>query len=229
MPTADPPAQVEITNQTASPVTVYLLLYNQPSGDWSFCSTVDNYCQFTLAGNATQSLPSGGYLNFAASFGAEGYGCAAPGGATIAEVNVNNPSWKDQLDVSLVNGYNAKVALVATPFGSTANQVQLGPPNGMSGNENVFGVYPYGCDVCVARCCPGCPNPPLSMTQSNPLSCTVLDPVCTNADTHCTNCTGNGTDGCKTGSQSNPSTPCQYQGINNGGDGGTVQVIYMGS
>ena len=32
----------------------------------------------------------------------------------------------------------------------------LGPPVGPTGNEKVFGVFPFGCDICVARHSPPC-------------------------------------------------------------------------
>jgi hypothetical protein len=67
-----------------------------------------------------------------------------------------------------------------------------GPPAGASGNESVLGIFPYGCDICVARQAPPCGIP-------------------------------TGSDGCKTGTQSNPAVPCQLQGAVKGG-GGTLAV-----
>jgi hypothetical protein len=37
--------------------------------------------------------------------------------------------------------------------------VLLGPPKGKDGNEKVLGLFPYGCDVCVARVSPPCGIP----------------------------------------------------------------------
>ena len=216
-PTATPVAgnrtQVSIVNQTANSATVYISFaadsaITQPQ--WaSFCTGSGLTCQFTLAGNGgTQTLPnpSGLFLNFTVAFNAP-VGC----GATKGEVNVNNPSWYDILDVSLVDGYSNNVAIVVTP--TTGSSTTLGPPNGQNGNESVYGLYPYGCDVCVARC-----SPPCGISKSSPLL---------GCDNSCNNCQGNGTDGCKSGMQNSPTVPCQYQGAQLGGGGETVQVVLM--
>ena len=205
--------QVTIVNQTAAATTVYVNFGADSQitqSDWAaFCSGSGLSCQFPLGANASQALPnpSGKYLNFTTAFGSP-VGC----GATKAEVNVNNPSWYDILDVSLVDGYSNDVAIIATPTGG-GQAVQLGPPNGESGNETVFGVYPYGCDVCVARC-----SPPCGIAKSDPLL---------GCNSSCDNCQSNGVDGCKAGTQSNPAVPCQFQGPTLGGGGQTVQVVLM--
>lgn len=205
--------QVSVVNQTAAAATVYVNFGADSAitqTNWaSFCSGSGLSCQFTLAGNgATQALPNpgGAYLNATFAFNSP-VGC----NATKAEVNVNNPSWYDILDVSLVDGYSNDVAIIATPTGGSA--VMLGPPHGESGNESVYGLYPLGCDVCVARC-----SPPCGISKSNPL-------VGCNAS--CDNCQSNGVDGCKAGTQSAPAVPCQYQGPVIGGGGQTVQVALM--
>ena len=216
-PTATPVAgdktQVSIVNQTANTATIYISFaadsaITQPQ--WaSFCTGSGLTCQFTLAGNGgTQALPnpSGLFLNFTVAFNAP-VGC----GATKGEVNVNNPSWYDVLDVSLVDGYSNNVAIIATPTPGQA--ITLGPPNGQNGNESVYGLYPYGCDVCVARC-----SPPCGISKSSPLL---------GCDASCNNCQGNGVDGCKAGMQNSPTVPCQYQGAQLGGGGESVQVVLM--
>jgi hypothetical protein len=121
------------------------------ASDWSFCTGSGLTCSFPLAKNGTQPLsnPSGKYLNATFAFGSP-VGC----GATKAEVNVNNPAWYDILDVSLVDGYSNNIQITATPTGKSA--IQLGPPKGKTGNEKVYGVFPFGCDICVARQNPPC-------------------------------------------------------------------------
>lgn len=216
-PTATPLAgagtQVSVVNQTGATTTVYVNFGADSAitqSTWaSFCSGAGLSCQFPLLGNASQALPNptGAYLNATFSF-AMPLSC----NVTKAEVNVNNPSWYDILDVSLVDGYSNDVAIIATP--SSGSPIQLGPPNGQTGNETVYGLYPYGCDVCVARCAPPC-----DIATSSPLlGCTAS----------CTECQGNGVDGCKAGTQSDPAVPCQYQGPQIGGGGQSVQVVLMG-
>ncbi len=207
--------QVTICNQSSNSATVYISFYPTSVigvADWqSFCSGSGLNCQFTLASGASQALPNanGKWLNFNVGF--NNTGCAG-NGTTLGEVNVNNPTFYDILDVSLVNGYNSNIKIVATPNSGSA--VTLGPPNGMTGNETVYGVYPFACDVCVARC-----NPPCGYSKSNPLNCGDVGT--------CSNCQGNGTDGCHTGSQNQPDIACQYQGTQLGGGGEGVQVILV--
>jgi hypothetical protein len=145
---------VVVKNKTASPVVVYVSFGADsvvvPSTWASFCpSPARLNCQFPLAANGSQGLPlNGRYLNATLSFGAP-VGC----GTTKAELNLNNPKWYDITDVSLVDGYSNKIAIdVMDPSGSRT----LGPPNGPSGNEKVYGLYPLNCDICVARQSPPC-------------------------------------------------------------------------
>ncbi len=142
---------VTVQNQTASAVTVYVSFGGgsvvQPS-QWPFCGDSGG-CQFVLAASgspgSSQNLPlAGQYLNATLAFN------ATPScGSTKAELNVNNPAWYDILDVSLVDGYSNNIQI-------TANGTLLGPPKGATGNENVFGLFPYGCDICVAQQAPPC-------------------------------------------------------------------------
>lgn len=205
--------QVSIVNQTGAATTVYVNFGADSAitqSNWaSFCSGSGLSCQFTLLGNgASQALPNpnGSYLNATVSFDMP-LSC----GVTKAELNVNNPSWYDILDVSLVDGFSNKVAIIATP--TNGAPIQLGPPTGQTGNETAYGVYPYGCDVCVARC-----NPPCDIPKSSPL---------VGCNTSCNDCQSNGVDGCKAGTQSAPTVPCQYQGTQLGGGGESVQVVLM--
>jgi len=148
---------VSVSNGKTTGTTVYVSFGADSAitaGDWSFCSGSGLNCNFELAANTTKPLPNpeGQYLNATFSFD-DPVGC----GVTKAEVNVNNPSWYDILDVSLVDGYSNKVEISATPTGESATN--LGPPNGQTGNEEIFGVFPYGCDICVERQSPPCGIP----------------------------------------------------------------------
>lgn len=145
--------QVTLVNQQAA-TTVYLAFGADSvikAADWSsFCtsSSVLN-CSFTLIGSQALPNPQGKYLNVTLAFSAP-VACDM----TKAELNVNNPSWYDTLDVSLVDGYSNNIEIDYTPPGGSL--VKLGPPVGKDGNENVLGVFPYGCDICTARQNPPC-------------------------------------------------------------------------
>jgi len=183
---------VKVTSPTAT--TVYVAFGADSAitvADWSFCVSPSGLtCNFPLTGSRV--LPTGGkYLNVSLAFGGA-VGC----GNTKAELNVNNPNWYDVFDVSLVDGYSNKIKIIYMPPKSDAGVV-LGPPAGATGNEKILGVFPVGCDVCVARCRPPCGI----KADCKP-----------------------GTDGCKSGTQYKPDVPCQYQGAVKGG-GGSVEVI----
>lgn len=121
------------------------------ANDWTFCKGSGLNCNFNLAGRSSQPLPNpqGKYLNATFSFGSP-VGC----GVTKAEVNLNNPKWYDTFDVSLVDGYSNNIEMVYTPPEGKAQT--LGPPKGETGNEKVYGIFPYGCDICVERQNPPC-------------------------------------------------------------------------
>lgn len=145
---------VVVGNDTKKDATVYLAFGANSavlpaSPGWSFCAATSSLtCSFKLASHETQELPlSGQFLNVTIAFDA-GVGC----GSTKAELNVNNPVWYDTLDVSLVDGYSNRIEV-------TSDATKIGPPVGQTGNEKVFGVFPYGCDVCVARQSPPCGIP----------------------------------------------------------------------
>jgi hypothetical protein len=146
---------VEVYNGAETPVVVYIAFGSDsvvlPSA-WSFCTGSGLNCQFSLGARATQVLPlSGKYLNATIAFNSP-VGC----GATKAELNVNNPAWYDTLDVSLVDGYSNNILIEVADRGTN---LVLGPPRGKTGNERVFGVFPYGCDCCTKRQDPPCGIP----------------------------------------------------------------------
>lgn len=137
-------------------------------------------CSFPVGAKETVDLPVPAYLNATFAFSAS-VGC----GTTKAEVNLSNPKWYDTADVSLVDGFSVPVMIemVDKTFGVWR----------AADNEKAFGVFPLGCDVCVARKVPSCGQ-------------------------------AVGSKGCKTGSQYDPSVPCQYQGSTFGGQG-PVKII----
>jgi hypothetical protein len=149
------PSQVVVLNATNEDTVVHFSFGADsvvlPSS-WPFCTASSKLnCSFPLKARTGRALPSSGYLNVTAAFGAA-VGC----GVTKAELNVNNPKWYDVVDISLVDGYSNDIFIEFTDKSGTK---KLGPVLSKSGNEKAFGVYPLGCDICVAR-----QNPPCGMT-----------------------------------------------------------------
>lgn len=153
----DVPSTVVVFND-APDDTIVAITFGSNSmvtaASWNFCSDASApSCVFPLKSRAMQSLPIGDqYLNATVAFGAPTVGC----GTTKAELQVNNPIWHDVMDVSLVDGYSNGVVIDVTDSGG---KTKLGPPLGRIGNENVFGLFPLGCDICVARDQPACGLP----------------------------------------------------------------------
>jgi hypothetical protein len=146
---------IEVENRTAEPTKVSVAFGANsvvlPAAWKAFCTeTAKLNCSFDLAAHATQSLPTGGsYLNATLAFD-DKVGC----GSTKAELNVNNPKWYDIVDISLVDGFSSGLSIdVLDP---EAGKAMLGPVVSKTGNEKAFGVYPLGCDICVARQKPSC-------------------------------------------------------------------------
>lgn len=156
-----------ILNGTDGGTTVYVAFGAGSvvnSTNWAtFCTANGNLnCSFPLLPGGAQALPLGGQnLNATFAFGG-GVGC----GMTKAEVNINTANNADTYDISLVDGWNVDLAV------NVGGQL-LGPTVGRAGNEKVFGVFPLGCDICVARQKPPCGFSPGSDgckagTQYNP-------------------------------------------------------------
>jgi hypothetical protein len=147
---------LSIENDTDSAVKVFFAFgadsaVRPSSPGWAFCKGTGLNCDFELAKRDKQSAPlAGKWLNATISFD-KPVTCDT----TKAEVNINNPSWYDIADISLVDGFNKFIAIDTV---SSAGALTLGPPNGVNGNEKVFGLYPNGCDICTAR-----QNPPCNM------------------------------------------------------------------
>jgi hypothetical protein len=154
VPDAAVGSSLAVANQTDLPTTVYVAFGADSvvlPGAWGFCAGSGLNCNFSLGARNTQVMPLGGqYLNATFSFGT-----AVTCGTTKAEVNTNNPLWYSILDVSLVDGYSNNVSITIAGTGD-AGTTTLGPPVGKTGNEKVVGLYPYGCDICIARQKPPC-------------------------------------------------------------------------
>jgi hypothetical protein len=153
-PTPEPAVQHQLTfaNETSSPTTVYVAFGSNsvvlPTNWSSFCTGSGLNCTFPIAANSTQVAPlAGQYLNATIAFNAP-VNC----GSTKAEMNINTSNNTDNYDVSLVDGYSNNVKI---SIGGTI----LGPPNGKGDNQKVFGLFPFGCDICVARQQPPCGIP----------------------------------------------------------------------
>lgn len=142
-------SSLTVTNGTTSDDVVYIAFgADSAITSWPACPTTGYLnCSFPLAAGQSQVFPLSGYLNATMAFNSA-VGC----GVTKAELNVNNPNWYDVVDVSLVDGYSNNISI-------TLDGKTLGPPVGMTGNESVYGVYPLGCDICVARQNPPCGIP----------------------------------------------------------------------
>ena len=141
-----------VENSTDATTVVYLSFGADSvlkADDIRLCKTKSGSlnCNFPLVSSSKISQRINKYLNVTVSFGSQGCG------ATKAELNMNNPKWYDTYDVSLVDGYTNKVAITLDKAGS---KTLLGPPLGKDGNEKVFGLFPYGCDICVSRQKPPC-------------------------------------------------------------------------
>jgi hypothetical protein len=149
-----------------------------------FCdsTSIPLNCHLTLAGNSSKEIPNPNfkYVNLALAFNSP-----VTCGATKAEIIANNRKWFDIMDVSVVDGFNNQIEIRATPSGQAT--VILGPPTGLSGNQTLFGVYPFACTQCAAILNPPCgsngagechagtesnPNPPCQY-QMNPDNGTI--------------------------------------------------------
>jgi len=176
-------ATVIVSNSENAPVTVFVAFGSDsvvlpPS--FSFCTASGALaCSFPLAANGSQRLPlSGQYLNATLSVGGP-VAC----GMTKIELNLNNPAWYDIVDVSLVDGFSTSVEVQAKDSSGT-HELKV---DSAAGNEKAFGVYPYGCDLCVERSLPPCGIP------KGREGCK------------------------KGPDQYHPDVPCQYQGTKKGG------------
>ena len=175
-PTAGAPTRATLSNLTDAGATVNVSFgADSKVGPvaWSgFCTATPSGCTLTLPAGSTRVLPMGGqYTNATFAFNGP-VGC----GSSLAEFTANNGNGYGTADISLVNGWNAKIAIYV-------NGQTLGPAT--SGDmSKTSGVYPVFCDLCVSEGSPPCGKSPVG-------------------------CTTPGSCGCKSGTQYNPSVPCQ--------------------
>jgi hypothetical protein len=142
------------------------------NSDWDACKgQAMPYCKTSVGGKASVTIPNASkkWMNLNLSFNKSTFGATNQCNATLAEVDVNNPNWYAVMDVSVVNGFNEKIQINA---GSTT----LGPAVGKTGNQNVFGVFPYGCTTCTALNGPPCGDD--GVAQCHPTKNGGPDPVC---------------------------------------------------
>lgn len=149
---APPSSVLVVSNETSSDATVYVAFQTGSTlkpKHWPFCMpTSELTCQFQLKVNGNRSLPLVGRLLLATI----AFNAPVTCGSTKAELTLNDPAWYDTADISLVDGWNVDMAV-------SADGTKLGPTKGKTGNELVFGVFPLGCDICVARQQPPCGIP----------------------------------------------------------------------
>jgi len=181
-------ATVSVVNTTSAPPTVYVSLTrnSQVQGFPPFCyEDAGAPCSFPLGPDAGQVLPIGtSFFNATFSFG------AAPAcNVTVGEVTVNTDNGQDTTDISEVNGYGGKMEIdVSSPDGGTT---VVGPATGGASDQTAFGLYPSGCDICVARQSPPCGITPCGSSPND----------------------GGQGCGCKSGGQYDPTVPCQYNPV----------------
>lgn len=148
---------LELANQTKAATVAYLAFgadsVIQAANLKPLCtvdSTLNAHC--ALAAGVTLPLPlSGQYTNVTVSFGK-----AVSCGTTKGEVNLNNQNWYNIIDVSLVDGFSNEIQITY----QAATKTVIGPTMRADGNENMPGVFPLHCDICVARQKPTCGSTP---------------------------------------------------------------------
>lgn len=151
-PAASGGTSVTIRNPSPDAVTVAVAFGSDSKvlpANWAFCTASGPLtCSFGLDGKKNRVLPlEGAYMNATFAFGSA-VGC----GSTKAEVNANNPSWYNTVDISLVDGFSTPLTIAyKDPSGSRTFSVSQ-----KAGNERAPAVYPLGCDTCVARTKPAC-------------------------------------------------------------------------
>jgi len=185
---AGPQSRARVENRTYSTVLVFASFGSDSvvgPQNWPFCTALDaGGCSLSLGPDAGRDLPTDGeYLNVTLSFN-QPPGCQV----SLGELNIGNPDWaEDTANISLVNGWNADLEIDIGDGWSDVGMTRLGPTQGPLHNAGAFGVYPNGCDICVAKQSPPCGIQPCGSPDGSPASC-----------------------GCKVGSQYDPKVPCQW-------------------
>jgi hypothetical protein len=149
---------------------------------WTFCTPTPSGCAFPLDSDASRVLPAGSKeLSVNISFDQPG-GCQGSG-IDLGEFTINAGAY-DTADISMVNGWNADMRIDVV---DGEHHLTLGPTQGPDSGAGIYGIFPNGCDICVAR-----QNPPCAW------------------QTECGTPEGGGAPcGCQGGTQYNPSPVCQ--------------------
>jgi len=173
------PSTAAVLNNTKTPTTVYVSF-----GGNSKVGPAD-WTSFCTAVPSGCSFPlAAGASQLLPSFGKPLNATLAfdqaPGcGTTLAEFNLSIPGWA--LDTANISLVNGWNSNVSIEVSDAAT---LGPTNGADANADAYGVFPVACDLCVAR-----GSPPCGYDAGG--------------------CTEAGSCGCKSGTQYNPTVPCQ--------------------
>jgi hypothetical protein len=129
-------------------------------------------CQFSLAAGASKTFPNIAQTCISGNVTFGGYpscpDATFPTGYTTAEFTLNPSTGAEDVDVSLVNGFNFRVTMTMQGGGgwvvsnTTKAITQIVPqPEGNIGNP---GVYPKNCTDCIqlvgSPVCPGFPTKP---------------------------------------------------------------------
>lgn len=165
---------VHIINDQSEPATVFINFGDESalnSNDLSFCEPEGKTrlnCRFRINGHASREIPNPQKKKLVMSLA---FNAPVACGSTKAEVTVNNPTFCDNADVSVVDGFNERIQIEVDgrPMGQI---VTLGPPVGKLGNQQVFGVFPFACTICAGILNPPCgsagPQECHAGTESNP-------------------------------------------------------------
>jgi hypothetical protein len=175
-----------VTNDTASPVEVFLTLgtvagcaQNVSLNEVPFVTNRINANQgsFKLAPHDSQTYtaPPNTCLSGNFSFGGPPQNCPDrtqyPNGMNLAEFTINNspqgPNAQETIDISGVYGVNAHLRFQISgggPWNDGAGQhfnIAGFENRGLTDNIGISGVFPYGCDDCTRRTPPTvtCPGP----------------------------------------------------------------------
>lgn len=130
-------------------------------------------CQFALAAGKTKAFPDIPNTCISGNVTFGGYpacpDAAFPGGYTTAEFTLNPSVGAEDVDVSLVNGFNYTVTMKMEGGGgwvvsNTTDAISLIRPKAVGSNIGNPGVYPQDCTDCIRLVgnpvCPGFPSQP---------------------------------------------------------------------
>jgi len=130
-------------------------------------------CQFELAAGASKTFPNIPQTCISGNITFGGYptcpDATFPNGYTTAEFTLNPSAGAEDVDVSLVNGFNFKVTMTMQDGGgwvvsNTSKAITQIVPKPLGQNTGNPGVYPKDCTDCIqlvgSPVCPGFPTNP---------------------------------------------------------------------